>query len=336
MKILVTGGSGFLGGAVCRLLAARGDEVVSLARGEAPALAALGVRHVLGDITSLESVLEASRGLDAVIHVAGKAGDWGTLEDFYAANVAGTDNVIAACFMNGIGRLVYTSTPSVVHEGHDIEGGNESLPYARRFSSPYPRTKALAEQRVLKANGPDLATVALRPHLIFGPGDRQLFPRIVARRRAGRLRFIAPGGKRIDVTYIDNAAQAHLDALDRLEPGAPPAGHAYFISQGQPVVLEQMVNQLLQVAGLAPEQRMLSQRNARLLAGLIESVWRGLRLSSDPPLTRFLVEQLSTSHWYDISAARRDLGYQPRVTLGEGLARLSEWWIREGRSPRAS
>jgi NAD(P)-dependent dehydrogenase (short-subunit alcohol dehydrogenase family) len=169
MKVLVTGGSGFLGGAVCRLLAARGDEVVSLARGEAPALAGLGARHACGDITALESVLNASQGMDAVIHVAGKAGDWGTLEEYYAANVAGTDNVIAACFMNAIPRLVYTSTPSVVHEGGDIEGGDESLPYARQFSSHYPRTKALAEQRVLKANGPDLATVALRPHLIFGP-----------------------------------------------------------------------------------------------------------------------------------------------------------------------
>jgi nucleoside-diphosphate-sugar epimerase len=335
MKVLVTGGSGFLGGAVCRLLVARGDEVTSLARGEAPALAALGVRHELGDITELEPVLGACKGMDAVIHVAGKAGDWGTLEDYYAANVAGTDNVIAACFMSGVRRLVYTSTPSVVHVGSDIEGGNESLPYARRFSSHYPRTKALAEQRVLKANGPDLATVALRPHLIFGPGDRQLFPRIVQRRRAGRLRFIAPGGKRIDVTYIDNAAQAHLDALDRVAPGAACAGRAYFISQGQPVVLEQIVNQMLQVAGLPPEQRHLSQRNARLLAGLLETVWRTLRLSSDPPLTRFLVEQLSTSHWFDISAARRDLGYQPKATIGEGLARLSEWWIREGRGPGA-
>jgi nucleoside-diphosphate-sugar epimerase len=335
MKVLVTGGSGFLGGAVCRLLAERGDEVVSLARGEAPALAALGVRHLCGDITALESVLNASQGMDAVIHVAGKAGDWGTLEEYYAANVAGTDNVIAACFMNAIPRLVYTSTPSVVHAGNDIEGGNESLPYARHFSSHYPRTKALAEQRVLKANGPDLATVALRPHLIFGPGDRQLFPRIVARRRAGRLRFIAPGGKRVDVTYIDNAAQAHLDALDRLAPGAAAAGHAYFISQGQPVVLEQIVNQMLQIAGLPPEHRYLPQRNARLLAGVLEAVWRTLRLSSDPPLTRFLVEQLSTSHWFDITAARRDLGYQPKATMGEGLARLSEWWIREGREQRS-
>jgi len=331
MKVLVTGGTGFLGGAICRLLAARGDAVSSFARTPVPALDALGVSQVRGDLGNLEQLVVASKGMDAVVHVAAKAGDWGTLEQYYAANVAGTDHVLAACFMNGVPRLVYTSTPSVVHAGGDIEGGNESLPYATHFLAHYPRTKALAEQRVLHANGPELSTVALRPHLIFGPGDRNLFPRIVARRRAERLRFIAPGGKRVDVTYVDNAAQAHLDALDRLAPEAACAGRAYFISQGVPVVLEDMVNDLLRVAGLPPETRLLKPALAQLLARACEGLWRVLPLPGEPPLTRFLVEQLSTAHWFDISAAKRDLGYHPTVSISEGLGRMSEWWLREQR-----
>jgi nucleoside-diphosphate-sugar epimerase len=331
MKVLVTGGSGFLGGAVCRLLHARGDEVVSFARTRSPTLLAAGIKQIEADLGSLDQVTDASKGFDAIVHCAAKAGAWGALEDFYRANVAGTDNVIAACFMNGIGKLVYTSTPSVVHAGRDIEGGNESLPYAEHFSAHYPRTKCIAEQRVLHANGPDLASIALRPHLIFGPGDRHLFPRIVARGREGKLRFIGEVPKRVDVTYIDNAAQAHLDALDRLAPGAACAGRAYFISQGQPIVLDEMVNHFLRIAGLPSESRRIGAKLAAAGAKLCETTWSLLRLRSEPPLTRFLVEQLSTAHWFDISAARRDLGYAPKASISEGLSRLSEWWIGEGR-----
>lgn len=333
MKVLVTGGSGFLGGAVCRVLAARGDEVISFSRSASPALAAAKVRQIQGDLGSLDAITDATKGVDAVIHCAAKAGAWGALEEFYSANVAGTDNVIAACFMNGVRRLVFTSTPSVVHAGKDIENGNESLPYAERFSAHYPRTKAIAEQRVLRANGPDLATVALRPHLIFGPGDPHLFPRIVARGREGKLRFIGPAPKKVDVTYIDNAAVAHVDALDRLSAGdAACAGHAYFLSQGQPITIEEVVNHFLRIAGLPSESRRLSLGQARLIAKVAETAWTLLRLSGEPPLTSFLVEQLSTAHWFDISRAKRDLGYAPKVNTTEGLTRLSEWYIREGRA----
>jgi nucleoside-diphosphate-sugar epimerase len=333
MKVLVTGGTGFLGGAVCRLLAARGDQVTSLARTTEPELTKLGVKQVQVDLGSLDLVTEATKGVEAIVHCAAKAGAWGALEDYYAANVAGTDNLIAACFMNGVGKLVYTSTPSVVHTGRDIENGNESLPYAEHFSAHYPRTKAIAEQRVLRANGPDLKTVALRPHLIFGPGDPHLFPRIVARGREGKLRFIGPTPKKVDVTYIDNAAQAHVDALDKLGADNPTcAGHAFFLSQGQPITIDEMVNHFLRIASLPSESRRISTKMAMLAARAYETLWSLARMSTEPPLTRFMVEQLSTAHWFDISRARSELGYAPKVSTSEGLAKLSEWWIKQGRA----
>jgi nucleoside-diphosphate-sugar epimerase len=264
-----------------------------------------------------------------VIHCAAKAGAWGRFDDYYATNVGGTDNVIAACAMNAVPRLVHTSSPSVVHAGADLDGVDESAPYAAHFRAHYPHTKALAEQRVLAANSPALATVALRPHLIWGPADPHLLPRLVARARAGRLRFVGPPGQRIDTTYVDNAAHAHLDALDRLVPGAACAGRAYFISQGQPQATEQVVNDLLKACGFAPETRRVSLRLAYAAGAVLEGVYGLLRLESEPPMTRFLAEQLGTAHWFDIGAARRDLGYAPRVSTGEGLGRLAEWWMRE-------
>lgn len=329
MKVLVTGGTGFLGGAVCRLLAQRGDVVTSFARSQSPTLAALGVAQVAGDVTSLDSLLAALPGHDAVIHVAAKPGAWGRLDDYYAANVTGTDNVIAACSMSGVHKLVHTSTPSVVHAGGDLEGVDESVPIATHFKAHYPATKALAEQHVLAANSPDLATVSLRPHLIWGPGDNHLLPRLAARARARKLRFVGKESKRIDTTYIDNAAQAHLDALDRVAPGAACAGRAYFISQGQAQPLDQVVNALLRAVGLPPETRRVPYGVAYAAGAVLELVYGALRLEAEPPMTRFLAEQLATAHWYDISAARRDLGYSPTISTGEGLGRLAEWWMRQ-------
>lgn len=326
MTVLVTGGGGFLGGAICRLLRARGTPVVSLARRHYPQLDALGVIQHRGDITRLDDVLAAAAHARAIIHTAALPGMWGPFEHYYATNVTGTDHVLAACALHGISKLVYTSTPSVVHAGHDLAGVDESVPYATHFKAHYPRTKAIAEQRVLQAHSPELATVALRPHLIWGPGDQHLLPRLVARARQGRLRFIGAASKPIDVVYIDNAAQAHLDALDRLEPGAACGGRAYFISQGEPVPTDRMINLLLAACGLPPERRRLPYGLAYALGALLETGYRCLRIAREPPLTRFVVEQLATAHWFDISAARRDLGYEPRVGLEEGLCRLKEWW----------
>ena len=330
MKVLVTGGTGFLGGAICRMLKARGDEVASIARSRSEALDQLGVQQFQGDVSALDKVIEASQGCDAVIHTAAKAGIWGSLADFTSANVGGTLAVLGACELNGIRKLVHTSTPSVVHSGGDIEGGDESLPYASHFAAHYPGTKAVAERHVLKANGAAMATVALRPHLIWGPGDHHLLPRLLKRQQQGRLRFIGKP-KQVDTVYVDNAAEAHLNALDRLDIGSPCAGKAYFISQGQPIALDDMINKMLKACGRPPETRRVPVAVAKL-AGLLFESWYSLTgRTDDPPMTRFLAEQLSTAHWFNIDAARRDLGYQPRTTLSEGLARLGEWWMREGR-----
>lgn len=334
MKVLVTGGGGFLGSAICRLLHARGDEVISLARSQYGALSAAGIRQIQGDVSSLDTMLAASSGCDAIIHTAALAGIWGNLDDFSRTNIGGTMAVLGACELNGIGRLVYTSTPSVVHAGHDIEGGDESLPYATHFKSHYAATKAVAEQRVLEANSARLATVALRPHLIWGPGDRHLLPRILARAKAGKLRFVGPP-KKIDTIHIDNAAQVHLDALDRVAPGAACAGRAYFVSQDEPITLEDMVNRLLRACGQPPVTQRVSPLVAKLAGVFFENLYRLSGRQDDPPMTSFLAEQLSTAHWFNIAAAKRDLGYRPKTSLLEGMLRLQEWWQREGRTKHA-
>ena len=324
MKALVTGGGGFLGGAVVRLLRARGDEVRSFTRSAYPWLDELGVEQSLGDLADPAAVERAVGGCDVVFHVAAKAGAWGRYADFFSTNVTGTENVIAACKKLGIRKLVYTSTPSVVHSGEDIEGGNESLPYPKHFEGYYQATKATAEKAVLAANGPELATVSLRPHLIWGPGDPHLIPRILERARAGKLRRIGSRTVKVDVTYIDNAADAHILACDRLDIGSPCAGKAYFISNGEPVELWAFIDRILALAGLPPVDRSISAWKARLAGRVLEWVYWLLRLPGEPPMTRFVAVQMSTSHWYDISAARRDLGYEPRVTIEEGLQRLAE------------
>jgi nucleoside-diphosphate-sugar epimerase len=324
VKVLVTGGGGFVGGAVVRGLLARGDSVVSLARGDYPALRQLGVQTVRGDLADPAAVLSAAAGCSAVVHVAAKAGIWGPLADYTRSNVEGTRSVLAACRQLGIERLVHTSTPSVVHAGSHIEGGDESLPYAEHADSPYARTKAVAEREVLAAADGTLGTVALRPHLVWGPGDTQLVPRILQRKRTGRLRFVDGGNALIDTTYVDDAVAAHLHALDAVAPGAPCSGRAYFISSGDPRPVREVVNAILAAAGLPPENRSLPLPVAVAAGVAGEALWRLLRRTDDPPMTRFFARQLATAHWFDISAARRDLGYAPQVGLDEGFRRLAE------------
>ncbi|MDW8242588.1 MAG: NAD-dependent epimerase/dehydratase family protein [Thermogemmata sp.] len=323
MKVLVTGGGGFLGGAIVRLLCQRGMTVRSFTRSHYPWLDELGVEQALGDLADAPAVARAVQGCELVIHTAAKAGVWGRPADFYATNVLGTRNVLEACRRHGVPRLIYTSTPSVVYAGRDIINGDESLPYPSRYTADYPRTKAEAERAVLAANSPELATVALRPHLIFGPGDPHLLPRILERARQGRLRRIGRRSVFVDVTYLDNAAYAHLDAADRLHPQAPCAGKAYFITNGQPVDLWDFINRILTLAQLPPVQKTVPAWWARTLGSLCEWLYWLLRIPDEPPMTRFIAEQLSTSHYFSIAAAQRDLGYYPRVPLEEGLQRLS-------------
>ena len=311
MTVLVTGGGGFLGGAIVRQLLARGEAVRSFARGPYPELAALGVEVVQGDLAEPDDVRAAVAGCDLVFHVAAKPGVWGSYDSYHRPNTLGTKNIVEACRAEGVARLVYTSTPSVVHAGGDLEGVDESAPYATHFETAYPATKAEAEQLVLAASGADLLTVALRPHLIWGPGDNHLVPRIVDRARAGRLRHVGRPSPKVDSTYIDDAARAHLLAADELENTCRCAGRAYFLSQGEPWPVDELVNGILAAAGEPPVERYVPARVAWLVGGLLEVIWTVFRLGGEPPMTRFVARQLSTAHWYDISAAERDFGYRP-------------------------
>jgi len=324
MRALVTGGGGFLGGAIVRLLVDRGWTVRSLQRRHSPALEALGVEQRLADLAEAAAVDAAVVGCDVVFHVAARAVLWGPRHEFEAANVVGTHNVVAACRRAGVARLIYTSTPAVVHGGRHLAGIDEAAPYADRFESHYPATKAQAERAVLAANSPELATVALRPHLIWGPGDPQLVARIVARARAGRLWLVGDGRNLVDTTFVDNAANAHLLACDSLRPDAPCGGKAYFITNGEPRPLREILDAILAAAGLPPLRRQLPYPVAIAAATVVETAYRLLRPDGEPPLTRMLVRHLATAHWYDITAARRDLGYEPSVSLDEGFRRLRD------------
>jgi nucleoside-diphosphate-sugar epimerase len=325
MKLLVTGGGGFLGQALCRALLARGHEVASFSRSRHAALDALGVRQLQGDLADRSAVLAAfAEGFDAVLHNAAKAGTWGSHQSYFEANVTGTRNVIAACRAHGIGRLVHTSTPSVVHRAtHPVEGASaEEVPYGEGVKAHYAATKIVAEREVLAANDAALATVALRPRLIWGPGDTQILPKLVVRARSGRLRLVGSGDNLVDTTYIDNAAQAHVDALEHLRAGAACAGRAYFISNGEPWPLREVLNGLLRAAGAPEVQASIPFRAAYAAGAVCEGLWTALPLKGEPPMTRFLAEQLSTAHWYSMAPAARDFGYVPKVTMAEGLARL--------------
>lgn len=338
MNILVTGGGGFLGQALCRGLIERGHAVASFNRGHYPQLDALGVRQIRGDLADRDAVLAAFGGLDtsrfdAVFHNAAKAGTWGSYDSYHRANVLGTQHVLDACRAHGIGKLVYTSTPSVTHRAtHPVEGGTaDTVPYGEGFKAPYATTKLIAEKAVLAANDAQLATVALRPRLIWGPGDTQILPRLVQRANAGRLRIVGSGDNKVDTTYIDNAAQAHFDAFGHLAPGAACAGRAYFISNGEPLPMRELLNRLLRAAGAPEVHKTLPFGAAFAIGAVCEGLWHALPLKGEPPMTRFLAEQLSTAHWYSMEPARRDFGYVPKVTMEEGFRRLRQSFAPDSR-----
>ena len=325
MKALVTGGGGFLGKAIVKMLLEQGDQVRSFSRNSYAELAQRGVEQYLGDLGDSEAVSRAVEGCDIVYHVAAKAGIWGPFADYYNANVLGTKHVIESCRKNGIVRMVYTSSPSVVFDGSDMEGVDESVPYPDHYEAFYPQTKAMAEKMVLQANDKSLATVALRPHLIWGPEDNHLVPRILERGAKGALRKIGRRPCLVDTTYIDNAAEAHLRVAHYLAPNSVVAGKAYFLSQGEPLPLWDVVNRILAAGQLPPVTRMISPRLAIWAAGILENTYLLLRITKEPPMTRFVARELSTSHWFDLSAARRDFGYDPKVSFNEGIDRLRNW-----------
>lgn len=323
MIALVTGAGGFLGGEIAKQLRARGDAVRSLTRSNYPWLEQINVVQKFGDLSHLPAVEDAVKGVDVVFHVAAKAGIWGRAKDFHDTNVKGTQNIIAACLKHGVKKLVYTSTPSVVHPGGNVENGDESMTYPIYFEAEYPRSKAKAEKFINDANGSDLATVSLRPHLIWGPGDPHLIPRVIEKAKKGKLRKIGEQRIMVDTTFVSNAADAHILAADRLDIGSPIAGKNYFISDDSPVELWEFVNRILAINNVPLIDKSVSLVKAKWASTFFEMFYSLFFISAEPPLTKFVVSQLSTSHWYNISAAKRDLGYVPQVSIEQGLKKLA-------------
>lgn len=326
--VLVTGVSGFVGLKLAQRLLAQGCQVSGICRKKRPDLEKLGIQMIYADLADAIAIRAACEGKSTVFHVAAKVGIWGRYQDFHAANVEGTQAVINGCRDFAVAKLIYTSTPSVVFNGRSLAGHDESLPYGTNIPCPYPTTKVIAEKAVLAAHDQapgHLKTVALRPHLIWGDGDPNLVPRVLEKARAGRLRIVGDGSNRVDLTHVDNVVDAHLlaeAALDR--PENNPDGKAYFISNGEPVQLWNWINELLESQEIPAIQGHISLANARRLGAALELVWKTLRLKGEPPMTRFVASELAKDHWFDISAAKRDLGYQPRITMAEGMKRLLE------------
>ncbi len=280
---------------------------------------------VQGDLRDPQTAADACRGMDVVFHAAGVAGIWGPWQHYYGINTLATQNVIAGCRRHGVRKLVYTSSPSVTFDGGDQMGVDESAPYPRQWLCHYPHTKALAEQAVLVANGQDgLLTCSLRPHLIWGPRDRHLIPRLLQRAGCGQLRRVGDGTNLIDMVYVENAAQAHLQAADALEPGSPVGGRAYFISQGEPVNCWQWIHEILALAELPPVVKSISFAAAWRIGAVLETIYRACRLASEPRMTRFLAAQLARHHYFDIRRARSDFGYSPQIPAAEGMRRLGD------------
>jgi nucleoside-diphosphate-sugar epimerase len=323
VSVLVTGATGFLGLYIVEQLAARGEQVRAFCRRATPELTALDVQIVPGDIRDAAAVAAACDGVHTIFHTAAVAGIWGPWKLFYETNTQGTKHVVAGCLQHRVNKLIFTSSPSVTFDGRDQCGVDELEPYAKRWLAHYPHTKALAEQHVLAANGRGgLLTCALRPHLIWGPRDRHLIPRLLQRQREGKLRRVGDGRNLIDTIYVENAAAAHLLAADALQPGSPACGRAYFLSQGEPVPCWQWIDDLLARSGLPRVRKSISLKAAYAVGAILEGAHRALRLTAEPRMTRFLALQLGRSHYFDITAAKRDLGYRATISTAEGLRRL--------------
>jgi nucleoside-diphosphate-sugar epimerase len=323
---LVTGANGFLGRYIVEQLLARGDRVRALVRRDSPDLAALGAEIARGDIRELRSVVAAMDGIETVFHVAAVAGIWGPWQHYFDINFRGTVHVVEACLKRKVPKLVYTSSPSVTFAGTDQRDVDESAPYPEKYLCYYPQTKAMAEQLVLEANSPELLTCALRPHLIWGPRDQHLIPRLLERARSGQLRYVGDRTNLIDAVYVENAAAAHLQAADALEAGSPVCGKAYFITNDEPVNCWKWIDEILSLANLPPVKKGISTRGAYVAGAVLEGLWTLLRRTDEPRMTRFLALQLGTSHWFNIAAAKRDFGYEPKISMAEGMRRLAASW----------
>jgi nucleoside-diphosphate-sugar epimerase len=323
-NILITGGGGFIGLALAKELCRQGRTVRVFGRHRYPEAEAAGAVCVQGDIRDAAAVSRSAVGCSTVFHVAAKAGIWGPLEEYHGINVIGTRNVLAACREHKVPVLVYTSTPSVVFDGRDIEGGDETLPYASQPLCHYAATKIVAEQEVLQASCAQLRTAAIRPHLVWGPGDTNLIPRLIARGRERSLRIVGGGATRVDIAYIDNVVHAHLLAEENLRSSGTAAGKAFFIGQQEPVRLWPWINDLFARMNVPPVTKQISLGKAKAAGWLLEQVYAALKIEREPKMTRFLAEQLAMSHWFSRKQAETLLGYKEQVSTEEGLERLTD------------
>ncbi len=326
MKVLVTGGGGFLGRYIVEKLVERGDEVSIFSRGHYPEVEALGVKGIHGDLRDKNAVIEACQDQEIVFHVASKISMWGKWKDFFEINVEGTQNIVDACLECGVSKLVYTSTASVVFENEDLENVDESTPIAKEFLSHYPKSKAMAEEIVLEANGKKgLITTILRPHLIWGPRDPSLAPRLIDATKRGRLRIIGEGKNKMDITYVDNVADAHLLAAD----SPKSAGQVYFIGQEEPVLLWDFLQKVFKRINAPPIKRKVSFRLAYKGGKILEFFFKLFHIyNKEPLITRFLASELAKSHYFNISKAKKELGYKPKVSMEEGLNRYVEYYLK--------
>jgi nucleoside-diphosphate-sugar epimerase len=326
MKALVTGGGGFLGRWIVDRLLERGDQVAIYSRGDYPELTKKGVVCHRGDLRDAGAVEQACYGNDVVFHVAALPGIWGKWKSYYETNTVGTRHVLEGARRGGVTRLIYTSSPSVVYDGEEHLNANESLPYPTDYLCNYPKSKAIAEQEILQANNTGgLYTVSLRPHLIWGPRDNHLIPRLIERARQGKLAKVGTGDNLVSMSYVENAADAHLKACDALGPGSACAGKAYFINEPHPVKLWDWIDEILALVDLPPVKKRVPVSVAKFAGALMEGVYTTLRIQSEPRMTRFLASQLSQSHTYSIQAAQRDFDYDPKVPYHEAMSRLGTW-----------
>ncbi len=326
-KVMVTGGGGFLGKAIVKKLIEQGADVSSFSRSRYVELDRIGVRQTQGDLANPTDVMNAAKGMDIVFHVAALPGIWGAWDTYFNVNVTGTINVIQACLQHNVRQLIYTSSPSVVFDDTDMEGVDESVPYPDKYLAAYPETKALAEKEVIKAAQDGLPSIILRPHLIWGPEDNHLVPKIIS--RANRLKIVGPMDDLVDTIYVDNAADAHVLAAQKLAQRPELSGNIYFISQDDPISKWTLANEFLAAAGKPPISGRMSEKTAYAAGWVFEQIYRVLRIESDPPMTRFAAKELATSHWFDISRAKQDLGYTPKISIQEGLCRLKAWLEKE-------
>lgn len=321
MNVLVTGGSGFLGKALCKKLHALGHSVSYLSRTEASELKDLNIKWFQGDISNAAIAILATKNQNAVFHTAALAGYWGKREDYFKTNVLGTENIVNSCINNQVPHLIFTSSPSIVFNGKDLENVDESIGYPEKHLCFYSETKCLAEKLVLKNNTRELKTISLRPHLIYGPGDNHLIPRVISSAKDSRLRIVGYGRNKVDMIYIDNAVQGHIDAWYGLINMMDCAGKSYFISDDAPIELWPWVNNLLAELSIPQVKKKVSYAFAYRLGACMEKIYKWLALKGEPRMTRFLAQSLGKHHYFDCSNAKRDFNYKVVVSSEEAFRR---------------